>query len=276
MTNDVPKFKFNAAQMREIKVGQILGIDISVYAKPEFDGLQMREIRMGLDKTRFEKNIKVSVYAKPEFDYFQMQEIRMGLENGVDVLIYAKPEIGGYWMGKIRSDLEKKVDVSAYFKPEFNEDQISEIQIGLRKGIDVSAYASPEFNYEQMNEIRKGLEDGVDVSVYAKPEFTPEQMKTQRMRFVELLGAYTTYFYDEDAFDEPLLSTLITRYYLNASGQIIEEEEKFGCRYYPDKYAHHEVSKKVMADIMNDVKQKIESGCNRYLTHYTIEKQCSL
>ncbi len=48
---------------------------------------QMEEIRMGL-----EAGLDVSLYARPEFDWEQMQEIRLGLEDGLDVSVYAKPE----------------------------------------------------------------------------------------------------------------------------------------------------------------------------------------
>ena len=45
----------------------------------------MIEIRLGL-----EENLDVSVYAKTEFDWCQMREIRLGLEFDLDVSVYAK------------------------------------------------------------------------------------------------------------------------------------------------------------------------------------------
>ena len=39
------------------------------------------------------KGLDVSLYAKPEFNYKQMEEIRMGLEDCLDVSVYAKPRI---------------------------------------------------------------------------------------------------------------------------------------------------------------------------------------
>ena len=35
-------------------------------------------------------DLDVTIYAKPEFNYFQMEIIRVGLEDKVDVSIYAK------------------------------------------------------------------------------------------------------------------------------------------------------------------------------------------
>ena len=37
--------------------------------------------------------LNVSIYAKPEFDWEQMEQIRLGLEDNIDVSIYAKPEL---------------------------------------------------------------------------------------------------------------------------------------------------------------------------------------
>ena len=47
-----------------------------MYAKEDFNWLQMEEIRLGL-----EENLDVSIYAKKEFVWFQMKEIREKLEH---------------------------------------------------------------------------------------------------------------------------------------------------------------------------------------------------
>lgn len=52
-----------------------------------FDYGKMREIRLGLMK-----NLDVTIYAKTEYSCNQMEEIRLGLEENIDVTIYAKPE----------------------------------------------------------------------------------------------------------------------------------------------------------------------------------------
>ena len=79
--------KFNYSQKEQISFGLQKGLDISIYAKPEFKGSQMEQIRFGL-----EKGLDVSVYAKPEFDSKQMREIRLRLEKGLDVNTYTKPK----------------------------------------------------------------------------------------------------------------------------------------------------------------------------------------
>jgi hypothetical protein len=67
---------FSATQLYEIYEGQEIGLDTSVYAKPEFDCMQMRQIRYGL-----EAGVDTSIYAKPEFNWKKMEQIRLGLEK---------------------------------------------------------------------------------------------------------------------------------------------------------------------------------------------------
>ena len=62
----------------------------------------MFEIRQGL-----EDGLDVSWYAKPEFDYQQMEQIRLGLEEGLDVSYYANPKITIYRIVKIKNALSK-------------------------------------------------------------------------------------------------------------------------------------------------------------------------
>lgn len=59
--------------MSKIRLGLLNGLDVSVYAKPEFDNQQMSKIRLGLAD-----GLDVSVYAKPELSWKQMEEIRLG------------------------------------------------------------------------------------------------------------------------------------------------------------------------------------------------------
>ena len=136
-----------------------------------FDREQLRQIRIGR-----EKGVDVSVYARPEFDWMQMGEIRKGLEKGMDVSAYARPELSAEQMFIVRQGMAAGLDPSVYAKPEFNAEQMRQICRGLQVGLDVSIYARPEFSWSQMSQIRKGLEKGMDVSAYAKPELSAEQM----------------------------------------------------------------------------------------------------
>ena len=66
--------QFNEYEKREIIKGLEKNLDISWYAKPEFDCLEMEEIRLGL-----EDDLDVSIYAKSEFDWEEMRSIRLDL-----------------------------------------------------------------------------------------------------------------------------------------------------------------------------------------------------
>jgi len=66
--------QFNKSQQIEILIGLENNLDISIYAKSEFDWLQMREIRWGL-----EDKLDVSWYAKTETPWGKMKQIRLRL-----------------------------------------------------------------------------------------------------------------------------------------------------------------------------------------------------
>lgn len=53
--------------MEAIYEGMEMGLDISWYAKPEFDAFTMRIIKLGL-----EKDVDVSSVAKPELDDYDI------------------------------------------------------------------------------------------------------------------------------------------------------------------------------------------------------------
>lgn len=159
--------RYFSPELREIRLGLEKGLDVSLYAKPEFHYFQMHEIRLGL-----ENNINVSLYAKPEFDSPQMAQIRLGLENNINIGIYFKLVFDWSQMKEIRLGLEKNLDVKWYAKPEFESEQMAQIRQGLESCLDVSWYATPEYDYQQMEQIRLGLEEGLDVSYYANPKIT--------------------------------------------------------------------------------------------------------
>lgn len=125
---------------------------ISVDLLSNFDEDQIDEIREGL-----EEGLDVSSYAKPEFDCYQMEEIRKGLENKLDVSSYADPKFDSYQMAEIRYGLEEDLDVSIYADPKFSDSQMYELRIGLWEGVDVSEYADPDLGVDWMRDIREGL-----------------------------------------------------------------------------------------------------------------------
>ncbi len=146
---------------------------MTIFNGLEFDDSQMNQINRGI-----KNGVDVSIYAKPDYEWAQMQQIREGLENGVDVSVFAKPEFNWSRMREIRLGLENGVDVSVYAMPEFNCYQMEQIRKGLEQNLDVSFYAKPDYEWAQMQQIREGLENGIDVSIYAKDELDGSQVKT--------------------------------------------------------------------------------------------------
>ena len=66
--------QFNSEQRKQILAGLKENIDVSIYAKKEFDEYQMFEIRLGL-----KDNLDVSIYAKPKIPFKKMRQIRLKL-----------------------------------------------------------------------------------------------------------------------------------------------------------------------------------------------------
>lgn len=191
---------FNRNQLTEIEEGLKKGIDVDIYAKPEYVFIQMRQIRLGL-----EDGLPVDIYAIPEYDWFQMEEIRKGLISGVRVEKYARPSVSYDRMRQIREGLEVNIDLSPYVNMSpgvlgvlrqavldkvsifqfinegYDEVQLDEIRTALTKGLDIKPYLSTEFRGICIREIAAGLFSNIDVSLYAKPEYNWRQMREIRL-----------------------------------------------------------------------------------------------
>lgn len=191
---------FTADQQFEIQEGIRSGLDVSVYAKPEFMSIQMREIRLGLLD-----GLPVGRYASNAYDWFQMEEIREGLRSGIDVEKYADFSVPFDVMRQIRRGLEEGIDISAakklpagilkelryaakskvdiikYIKQGYDEEQIKQIRIALEKGLDIDPYLSLSHRGVSICQIRLGLEDKIDVTAYAKTEMNWRQMREIRI-----------------------------------------------------------------------------------------------
>ena len=121
---------YDRRQRYEIRKGMDAGVDVSIYANPEFDLRRMYWIRKAIESN---DNKYMKYLLNDNFDNSQVVEIIIGLECNINVDIYAKPE--------------------------FNADQMKEIREGLEAGIDVSIYVNPALDADQMAEIRYGLEE---------------------------------------------------------------------------------------------------------------------
>jgi hypothetical protein len=152
----------NPYQKKEIIDGINKGLDISLYAKPEFDANQMNIIKDGL-----KKGLDVSLYARPEFNASQMHVIRDGLDNGVDVSVYAHPHFDYEQMDSIRSGLQAGVDVSVYARPEFDAGQMFQIMLAMLHNKDLQAMANGSMT-----------DMVIDISKLANPDNSEDMMET--------------------------------------------------------------------------------------------------
>lgn len=133
-----------------------------------------------MEKINLKNMMDVLEKYKGQFDGKQIKQIRIGLEKGLDVSQYADPKFDASQMHYIQRGLNLGLDVTQYADPQFTSYQMSEIFDGLRLGVDVSQYADPKFDASQMYQIRKGLENKVDVSWYAYPNFDVNKMIDMR------------------------------------------------------------------------------------------------
>ena len=200
MEKDIEKSHFGIDQQQEIKEGLQAGLDVSVYAKPEFYAIQMRQIRLGLMA-----GLPVGIYASDKYDWFQMEEIRLGLEHRIDINKYADPSVSFDTMRQIREGLEHGIDLSAagnlpagelrelrvaacegvdirkYIKAGYDEEQLKQIRTALGEALDIDPYINPAQRGASIREIALGLGKNLDVKTYAD-----EQMNWQQMREIRL------------------------------------------------------------------------------------------
>ena len=71
--------QFDVAQKYVIKEGLKKNLDVSKYAKPEFNASQMNQIRLGLVD-----NLDVSLYANPKYNWGQMRGFREVLKTNLE------------------------------------------------------------------------------------------------------------------------------------------------------------------------------------------------
>ena len=91
---------YNYKQLETTRQIAVMGLVLPVEHMKRFNLPALIEIRKGLYR-----DIDVSIYAKPEFNWLQMREIREGLEAGIDVSSYADPSIPRKQMSDIRRQL---------------------------------------------------------------------------------------------------------------------------------------------------------------------------
>ena len=223
MPKELEKFDFSPDQKREIEEGIEAGLDISMYARPEFLAMQMRQIKMGLME-----GLDVKIYADPAYDWFQMEQLRKGLSYDIDVRPYASPDISYDKMRQVRKGLRYGIDASPYVKyssdilkqirhamrydidliPYVEKgcdgDELEQVRLAHMSGVDLDPYLETGFRGVALEQIREGLRSGVDVSVFAKVEYSWAQMKEIRLGLEKQLkvSAYANPLYSHRQMEE--------------------------------------------------------------------------
>lgn len=200
---------FNKKQMKEIELGKKSGVDVEIYAKPEFDARQMKALRLSL-----EGGIDVTPFARPELDVRVMDNARICIKRGKDVLKYLDKDV----YGPSHSDLLIRLifrgeDIKFLEDPRFTRHQRRIIMQGIKEGVPAAFIPKPDvpekdmkasfelmktaktdmvnlntyvpsvrdekdvFDYRQKEVISLGERKGLDTSVYAKKCFSSLQMR---------------------------------------------------------------------------------------------------
>lgn len=163
-------------QRQEILLGREEGLDVSLFANPELNWLQMEQIRMGM-----KDKVDVSVYADPSYSYETMKQIRLSFYSSNDLTAYLERGFVDDELEQIRLALEDGLPIDTWLTDDMYAQQIHEIKVGLYENLDVSVYANSQYNWMQMKEIRMGLEKKLNVSLYTNYLFSHWQMKEIRL-----------------------------------------------------------------------------------------------
>ncbi len=183
------------------------GLNIFPYIEMGFNHMQLQEIEYGLNE-----GLDVSIYAKPEYSPYIMSRMRYLLEiwkpatkhfqdgltlEDVSVLHSASqnnitPEhLFAYYEKGFKADElqvilkaliynvnnETKININDFANLKYSSHQMNEILAGLKSGVVVEYYSDPCYSAFQMAEIRKGLEEHYNITPYVTPSYTCEQMR---------------------------------------------------------------------------------------------------
>ena len=163
--------------MNEIREGLLDGVNVEVYAKPDFDAVQMFAIRMGLKEGQ-----PVSVYCNPKFNGNQMLAILNGLERGVDTTLYSNPKICQEKMRIILYGPTEDKDVSYILMIDLQKLFYALFYKALKLGYDLAPYIKVGISVEEIRGIISSLEHGRKPNILTGAEATADTVR--RMKIV--------------------------------------------------------------------------------------------
>ena len=166
--------QFDEGQKWLIREGLKKNLDVSIYAKIDFNSSQMIFLLNSL-----EKNEDVSKYADPKFTAEQMEQYSLALKENIDISKYLN--FDGKQIEQIRLGLIEELDIEKYVNLNYNFAQMKQIRLGLKEGLDISNYAKIGFNGLQIKEIRLGILKEIEISKYAKKDLSWNEMRKIRI-----------------------------------------------------------------------------------------------
>lgn len=122
-----------------LQIEQLLNTDWA----SQFNKYQLRLIRQGLDL-----DLDVSSYAKLELSVEQMREIVHGLNQGFDMTKYASGDYSEDQLRQIVFGLEKGLDVSEFDDVSMSSEQMSTAQEFMKLGFDMNVYRNSDLRFE--------------------------------------------------------------------------------------------------------------------------------
>lgn len=101
--------QFNKYQLRHIRRGLDLGLEVSIYAKSKLSSEQMREIVNGLTQ-----GFNMAKYASGDYSEGQISQIVFGLSEGLDVSEYDDVKMSARQMSAAKEFLKLGFDMNVY------------------------------------------------------------------------------------------------------------------------------------------------------------------
>lgn len=119
----------------------------------QFNKYQLSFINDGLAN-----NLDVSIYAKPELDADQMREIVRGLKQGFDMTKYASGDYSESQLRQLVTGLEYGLDVSEFDDVRMSARQMSTAKRFLKLGFDMNVFRKSDLRFENSADAERILE----------------------------------------------------------------------------------------------------------------------
>lgn len=212
-------------QIKLIKDGLNLELDVDVYANPDFTPEKMDTIMMimvaessidcqhlgkfTLNQLKLivkgiDEGLKVHLYANPDLDELQMYEVYLGVKSNVNIYEYNNSEYSCEKMRLVRVCLENGIDPIDYITPIdylqcINDLYYYAVSVGIECGCNQEYLNSDNFTPLQILELVTGCKNGVDISSWAKPDI-PEYEMYKRRSYMKQHGSLDNYISSFEAF----------------------------------------------------------------------------